>query len=362
MLQVNRSAALLGWQGRSPRAIADPAAAGAGEGTRKGSGPSGPSRGPLGTDALARLRQEILGLQREIEAMIASFGATMPATTLAAPPSAPAAQPRLMRGAQGAAVKDLQQALQRHGFDPGPIDGDYGPRTEGAVRAFQATKGLTVDGWVGAQTWGALDRAPSPAAPAPTSAVPAPAPVPAAASAPPAAGRVDMPLSHAQLAQALRIPLKNVQENWPHLERALAAVGITDRNSTLAILAISARESAMTPILEFASGEAYNGRADIGNVHPGDGPRYKGRGYIQLTGRSNYRFFGQRLGIDLENHPDLALRPDIAARIAAEYWKFRKIPDAARQGDWVGVNRKVAGDNTGLSIMLRNLQALQAML
>jgi putative chitinase len=342
MLQVNRTMALLGWQGRSRGAIADPAASGA------------------GADALARLRQELLGLQREIEALIAGFGvsppATTPATTPAAAPSAPTAQPRLTRGAQGAAVKVLQQTLQRHGFDPGPVDGDYGPRTESAVRAFQAAKGLTVDGWVGAQTWGALDRAPSSAAPAPAP-TPMPAPVP-----PVAAGRVDMPLSHTQLAQALRIPLKNVQENWPHLERALAAVGITDRNSALAILAISARESAMTPILEFASGEAYNGRADIGNVQPGDGPRYKGRGYIQLTGRSNYRFFGQKLGIDLENHPDLALRPDIAARIAAEYWKFRKIPEAARQGDWVAVNRKVAGDNTGLGIMQRNLQALQAML
>lgn len=122
----------------------------------------------------------------------------------------------------------------------------------------------------------------------------------------------------------------------------------------LAVLAISARES--------ASGQAYEGRANLGNTQPGDGPRFKGRSYIQLTGRANYRYFGNKLGVDLETNPDLALRPDIAARIAAEYWKFWKIPDLARAGDWAGVNRKVAGGDTGLAIMLRDVAALQAAL
>ena len=116
----------------------------------------------------------------------------------------------------------------------------------------------------------------------------------------------------------------------------------------------------MTPILEFASGEAYNNRANLGNTQPGDGPRYKGRGYIQLTGRANYRYFGNKLGVDLENNPDLAMRPDIAAKVVAEFWKFWKIPAIAQRGDWQGVNRKVAGGDTGLAIMQRNLAALQA--
>jgi putative chitinase len=52
-----------------------------------------------------------------------------------------------------------------------------------------------------------------------------------------------------------------------------------------------------------------------GNVYPGDGVRYAGRGYVQLTWRNNYRRMGERLGYPLEGNPDLAMRPDIAAAI-----------------------------------------------
>lgn len=55
-----------------------------------------------------------------------------------------------------------------------------------------------------------------------------------------------------------------------------------------------------------------------GNVNRGDGPRYCGRGYVQLTWRNNYRRAGQRLGVDLEGNPDLAMRPDLAAKIMRE--------------------------------------------
>jgi len=62
----------------------------------------------------------------------------------------------------------------------------------------------------------------------------------------------------------------------------------------------------------------YENRADLGNSQKGDGARYKGRGYIQITGRASYTYWSNRLGVDLIKHPELAARPDIAAKIAVQ--------------------------------------------
>jgi len=75
----------------------------------------------------------------------------------------------------------------------------------------------------------------------------------------------------------------------------------------------------MTPRREIwgptAAQKRYEGRVDLGNTHPGDGQRYMGRGYVQITGRANYRKASSLTGRDLVAEPDLALRADIAARI-----------------------------------------------
>lgn len=72
--------------------------------------------------------------------------------------------PVLRRGSKGEAVRTLQIRLRDMGRDPGPIDGDFGPRTDSAVRAFQTAQGIAVDGIVGAETWGRL-LGPTPARP-----------------------------------------------------------------------------------------------------------------------------------------------------------------------------------------------------
>lgn len=64
----------------------------------------------------------------------------------------------------------------------------------------------------------------------------------------------------------------------------------------------------------------------LGNVKAGDGVRYKGRGFIQLTGRYNYRKAGVALGLPLEQQPELVERPDIAAKVAVWFWKQRVQP------------------------------------
>jgi putative chitinase len=72
----------------------------------------------------------------------------------------------------------------------------------------------------------------------------------------------------------------------------------------------------------------YGGR--MGNNEPGDGYKYRGRGYIQLTGKENYEKAGAALGLDLVNHPDLAKEPKVASKIATWYWETR-VPESARE-------------------------------
>jgi len=61
----------------------------------------------------------------------------------------------------------------------------------------------------------------------------------------------------------------------------------------------------------------------LGNKQAGDGAKYKGRGYIQLTGRENYKKAGEALGLPLEKHPELVEKPEVAAKVAVWYWKTR---------------------------------------
>jgi putative chitinase len=100
---------------------------------------------------------------------------------------------------------------------------------------------------------------------------------------------------------------------------------------------------------EFASGDAYEGRKDLGNTKPGDGRRFKGRGLIQLTGRANYREMSATLGMPLEQNPELAGDPVVSLKIACEYWKSRKINADADRDDIVSETKKINGGTNGLA-------------
>ena len=98
---------------------------------------------------------------------------------------------------------------------------------------------------------------------------------------------------------------------------------------------------------EIASGAAYEGRKDLGNVNKGDGVRYKGRGPIQLTGRANYRKYGQELGIDFENNPTIVALPSIGMLVACKYWSENNLNVFADYDDVTTITRRINGGLNG---------------
>ncbi|WP_158965075.1 peptidoglycan-binding protein [Chachezhania sediminis] len=100
---------------------------------------------------------------------------------------------------------------------------------------------------------------------------------------------------------------------------------------------------------EFASGADYEGRTDLGNMQAGDGMRYKGRGLIQLTGRQNYRRYGDLLNLPLEDQPELAAQPLTSLRIACTYWDDHGLNALADRDNLVAITRRVNGGTNGLA-------------
>ena len=151
-----------------------------------------------------------------------------------------------------------------------------------------------------------------------------------------------------QATPSAQITTSSAQLSNDPLTNAFKAEGINDPRVLAYAKATMEHETAGTnaPIDEYGGPEywqRYEGRRDLGNIQPGDGIKYHGRGYIQLTGRENYRVMGQRIGVDLENNPDLALRPDIAAKIMAAFFVDRGVADLASQGNFYAARGPVNG-------------------
>lgn len=113
---------------------------------------------------------------------------------------------------------------------------------------------------------------------------------------------------------------------------------------------------------ELASGAAYEGRANLGNTQPGDGRRFKGRGPIQITGRANYRYFGRKIGIDIERHPEIAAVPSIGLHLALEYWKDRNLNAFADKDDIETITRKINGGLNGFQDRKNHLVKIRSWL
>jgi putative chitinase len=99
---------------------------------------------------------------------------------------------------------------------------------------------------------------------------------------------------------------------------------------------------------EIADGKLYEGRKDLGNIQPGDGPRFKGRGLIQITGRNNYNSIKISLGIDCISKPELLEQLPYAVMSAGWYWSSRHLNIFADADDVIKVTKLINGGTNGL--------------
>ena len=256
-------------------------------------------------------------------------------------------------------------------------DGGNTPTQQGQTRVEQETSRTTPSGTPTQQTSPAPGSTPS-ALPAPTklptapgstpSALPAPTVIqrqpptnvpqqtsPAAPSAPPAPA--------APPGAPQRTPSAGVDKNKSNTARsgseqtllsAAKAAGIQNPTELAQFAAQMAHESGNFRHLQEIWGpttaqQRYEGRKDLGNVQRGDGYRFRGRGYVQLTGRSNYRSFGSQIGVDLENNPDLASQPEVAAKLAVAYWNTRVKSRVTDFENTRAVTRLINGGLNGLA-------------
>jgi len=247
----------------------------------------------------------------------------------------------LKEGSSGPDVVRLQERLKQLGFNPGAIDGQFDLGTEAAVLAFQRSEGLLADGIVGPRTIRALGL---------DLEVVIPSIIPAVTVA--VVSRM-FPVT----------PIDNIKHNLPFVLDALVNTELVDRKMVLmALSTIRAETESFRPVSEGLSRfnsspggrpfDLYDFRQDLGNQGPPDGERYKGRGYIQLTGRFNYGKYGQliRLGNRLLEEPELANQPEIAASLLASFLKDKEIPikQAVLEGDLRMARRLVNGGAHGV--------------
>ena len=249
----------------------------------------------------------------------------------------------LVQGHRGPEVAALRQALAaKLGADAT----DFGDLTQGdvldetvqaAVRRWQAGVGLIADGVMGPRSLEVLGLRP--------------------------AVTMALPLTLDTVRQLFPATKPaNVGRYLPYVAAALGAVGLVDAPMICAALGtIRAESEGFLPISEFPSQfntkpggapfSAYDGRVQsLGNDQPGDGARFKGRGFVQLTGRFNYTTYGQALGVDLTTYPDLANAPEIASLLLAKFLldKTQPMRAAIKAGDLAKARKLVNGGAHGL--------------
>jgi putative chitinase len=134
------------------------------------------------------------------------------------------------------------------------------------------------------------------------------------------------------------------------LNRTMEEFGITSVARVAAFLAQIGHESGqLRYVVELASGSAYEGRKDLGNLMPGDGRKFKGRGLIQITGKLHYTEIMLDLNIDCLEHPEVLETPENACRVSGWFWKRSGLNELADTGDFLKITKIINGGTNGLA-------------
>lgn len=230
----------------------------------------------------------------------------------------------------------LQTNLSRLGYQPGRLDGLIGRKTLSALGHWRVKLGLPAVEGVEPGDYSAVEKS----------------------VASQRAGSLQLDdYSFGQVFS--RAP---VAEYRAPLNAALIEGALTRDRAVMFLAQLGHESAGLRYFEEIASGAAYEGRKDLGNTEPGDGKRFKGRGPIQLTGRANYRRFGNLLGEDLEKNPKRAADPDVGFRVAVMYWTDRGLNAWADAGDFRRITREINGGYNGMADRERWLHRIRTIL
>ena len=233
-------------------------------------------------------------------------------------------------GSRGVEVINLQRALMALGYDIGRTkdDGILGKYTSAAISKFQADNKLQASGTATPETVQAVNKA---------------------VAANPKATKLQKAKPE-EFKGKIEVSALGDKESRAVLSKEAQSQGIKGKELAAFLAQCSHESGGFRYLSEIwgptAAQNTYDGR--MGNNKSGDGYRYRGRGYIQLTGKNNYTQAGRALGLDLVKNPDQASTPDIGAKTSVWFWKTNVQPRVSNWDDVTAITKIVNGGYNGL--------------
>ena len=233
-------------------------------------------------------------------------------------------------GSRGVEVINLQRALMALGYSVGPTkdDGILGKFTSAAISKFQADNKLQATGTATPDTVQAINKA---------------------VAANPKATKLQKAKPE-EFKGKIEVSALGDKESRAVLSKEAQSQGIKGKELAAFLAQCSHESGGFRYLSEIwgptAAQNTYDGR--MGNNKSGDGYRYRGRGYIQLTGKNNYTQASRALGLDLVKNPDQASTPDIGAKTSVWFWKTNVQPRVSNWDDVTAITKIVNGGYNGL--------------